>query len=107
MPTRIAATAADTPPAYRRLNNYAQSWREGPARQAICGLPTAGDLGPTGPFNSLARHLHWLQRYHREQKPERYAPDIVDIRERDLPGVIAAVESWGRQILDAGLVEAI
>src|SRR5260221_14480613 len=46
MPTRIAATAADTPPAYRRLNNYAQSGRERPAPQAICGLPTAGDLGP-------------------------------------------------------------
>src|SRR5258708_2654754 len=46
MPTRIAATAADTPPAYRRLNNYAQSGRERPARQAICGLPTAGDLVP-------------------------------------------------------------
>src|SRR5258706_1822558 len=46
MPTRIAATAVDTPPAYSRLINYAQSWREGPARQAICGLPTAGDLGP-------------------------------------------------------------
>ncbi len=23
--------------------------------------------GPTGAFNSLARHLHWLQRYPREQ----------------------------------------
>jgi len=70
---------------------------------------SAGPIGPfnTGPFNSLARHLYWLQRYHGEQKPERYAPDIADIRERDLPGVIAAVESWGRQFLNAGLVEAI
>lgn len=63
--------------------------------------------GPTGAFNSLARHLHWLHHFHREEKPERYEPDIADIRERDLPGVIAEVESWGERALDAGLVEAI
>jgi hypothetical protein len=76
-------------------------------RQVLDDLQENVSAGPTGAFNSLARHLHWLQRYHREQKPERYAPDIADIRERDLPGVIAAVESWGHQILDTGLVEAI
>jgi Protein of unknown function (Hypoth_ymh) len=76
-------------------------------RQVLDDLQDNVNAGPTGAFNSLARHLHWLQRYHREHKPERYAPDIVDIRERDLPGVIAAVESWGRQLFDVGLVEAI
>jgi len=75
--------------------------------QVLDDLQENVSVGPTGAFNSLARHLYWLQRYRREQKPERYAPDIVDIRERDLPGVIAAVESWGRQLLDAGLVGAI
>jgi hypothetical protein len=64
-------------------------------------------IGPTGSFNTLARHLHWLQRYHREEKPDRYASDVTDIRERDLPGVIEAVETWGRQLLDPGLVTAI
>jgi Protein of unknown function (Hypoth_ymh) len=76
-------------------------------RQVLDDLQENTGAGPTGPFDSLARHLHWFQRYHRDQKPERYAPDIADIRERDLPGVIEAVESWGRQLLDAGLVEAI
>lgn len=76
-------------------------------RQVLDNLQEKVSAGPTGAFNSLARHLHWLQHCHREQKPERYAPDIADIRERDLPGVIAAVESWGRHILDTGLVEAI
>ena len=75
--------------------------------QVLDDLQENVSAGPTGAFNSLARHLHWLQRYHREQKPERYAPDIADIRERDLPGVIEAVESWGRQLLDTGLVESI
>lgn len=68
--------------------------------QVLDDLQENVSAGPTGAFNSLARHLHWLQRYHREQKPERYAPDIADIRERDLPGVIVAVEAWGRHILD-------
>jgi hypothetical protein len=76
-------------------------------RHVLDDLQENVSAGPTGAFNSLARHLHWLQRYHREQKPDRYAPDIADIRERDLPAIIAAVEFWGRQILDAGLVEAI
>jgi len=76
-------------------------------RAVLNDLQDNVSAGPTGAFNSLARHLYWLERYHREQKPDRYAPDIADIRERDLPGVIAAVESWGRQFLAAGLVKAI
>lgn len=76
-------------------------------RQVLDDLQENVSAGPTGAFNSLARHLHWLQRYHREGKPERYAPDIADIRERDLPGVITEVESWGNQLLDAGLIAAI
>lgn len=60
-----------------------------------------------GAFNSLARHLYWFERYHCEQKPDRNAPDIADIRERDLPDVIVAVESWGCHFADASLVKAI
>ena len=44
---------------------------------------------------------------HREGRPDLFAPDIADIRERDLPRLMAAVEFWGRQLLDAGLVAAI
>jgi hypothetical protein len=76
-------------------------------RRVLDDLQETTGIGPTGSFNTLARHLHWLERYHREGKPDRYAPDITDIRERDLPGVIASVEAWGRQLLDTGLVESI
>lgn len=76
-------------------------------RKVLDDLQEITGIGPTGSSNSLARHLHWLQRRHREGKPDLYAPDIADIRERDLPGVIAAVEAWGRQLLDPGLVEVV
>jgi len=76
-------------------------------RLVLDDLQEITGIGPTGSFNSLAQHLHWMQRRHPERKPELYAPDIADIRGRDLPGVIASVEAWGRQLLDPGLVEAI
>ena len=76
-------------------------------KQVLDDLQEVTAIGPTGSFDSLLRHLHWLQRYHREDKPERYASDIADIRERDLMGVVAAVEAWALQLLDQGLVDAI
>jgi len=76
-------------------------------RETLDDLQTITGIGPTGPFNTLARHLHWLLRRHGEGKPDLYAPDISDIQERDLPGVVASVEAWGRQLLDPGLVAAI
>lgn len=76
-------------------------------KRVLDDLQEVTAIGPTGSFNSLLRHLHWLQRYHREEKPERYAADVADIRERDLPNVVAAVEAWALQLLDKGLVEAI
>ena len=36
-------------------------------------------------FGDLARHPYWLNRFYREGKPDRYASDISDIRDRDLP----------------------
>jgi len=76
-------------------------------RDVLDDLQTITGIGPTGSFNTLARHLHWLLRRHGEGKPDLYAPDLSDIRERDLPGVVASVEAWGRQLLDPGLVAAI
>jgi hypothetical protein len=76
-------------------------------KRTLDDLQQITGIGPTGSFNDLVRHLHWLQRYHREQKPDRYAPDVTDLRSRDLPGIIAAVEAWGLQLLDPGLVDAI
>lgn len=76
-------------------------------RKVLDDLQEITGIGPTGPFNSLVRHLHWLQRRHREGKPDLYVTDINDILDRDLPGIIACIEDWATQLLDAGLVEAI
>lgn len=76
-------------------------------RRVLDDLQETTGMGPTGSFNSFARHLHWLQRYHREGKPDNYASDIVDLQERDLPGIIASIEDWGQKLLDSGLVDAI
>jgi uncharacterized protein (TIGR02391 family) len=81
--------------------------RAAAARETLDSLATMISSGPTGSFNHLARHLHWLLRYYREGKPDRYAPDIADLQERDLPGVIDAVEKWAQGLLDPRLVEAI
>lgn len=70
-------------------------------------LQSVTGLGPTNSFNSTARHLHWLQRRHREGRSDLFGPDVADLRERDLPGIMAAVEAWGWQLLDPGLVAAI
>lgn len=76
-------------------------------KRVLDDLQETTGIGPTGSFNTLTRHLHWMQRYHREGKPDRYASDVADIRERDLPGVILAVEEWGQQLLNPGLMQAI
>ncbi|MHB1774280.1 MAG: TIGR02391 family protein [Acidimicrobiales bacterium] len=76
-------------------------------RQILDDLQKITGLDETGAFGSLRRHLRWLQRRHREGRPDLFAPDVEDIRERDLPGVVEAVEAWGQQLLDAGLVAAI
>ncbi|MGH9070325.1 MAG: hypothetical protein ACRDX8_03930 [Acidimicrobiales bacterium] len=70
-------------------------------------LQQISGLGPTASFNSLSRHLHWLLRYHGEGKPEGYASDISDLRERDLPGVVASIEAWAGRLLDLGLLQSI
>lgn len=75
--------------------------------QVLDDLQTITGLDPTGAFGSFTRHLHWLQRRHREERPDLFAPDVEDIRDRDLPGVVEAIEAWGQQLLDAGLVSAI
>lgn len=63
--------------------------------------------GARGPFSSFRRHVGFLLYYHRQDKPQSYAGDLADLRERDLPGVIDAVEQWMAESLDPGLVEAV
>jgi hypothetical protein len=58
-------------------------------------------------FASLDRHLYWLQRFYLEEKPDRYAADIRDIRSSDLPGVIKAIEAQHSGPLHDDLLTAI
>lgn len=75
-------------------------------RETLDVLQEMIGAGPTGSFDSMVRHLHFLLYYHRAAQPESYASDMDDLRERDLPGVIRAVEEWGTQLLDPRLVAA-
>src|SRR5215472_6365633 len=58
-------------------------------------------------FDEMARHLYWLCRYYHQGEPDKYAPDIADIRDRDLPGIIQAVDKWNSGSLDPRLASAI
>jgi hypothetical protein len=69
--------------------------------------PESNWLRRGSPFEEMNRHLYWLCRNYREGKPDKYAPDIRDIREHDLPGVIRAVSKWGSELLDPRLASAI
>jgi uncharacterized protein (TIGR02391 family) len=63
--------------------------------------------GPTGAFNDLSRHLHFIVHYHRKNQPENFASDLVGIRERDLPGIIKLVGAWGAPEYDPVLLAAV
>jgi hypothetical protein len=76
-------------------------------RTALAEVQATIGAGPTGHFNSLARHVHWLVRYYLEGKPDRYAADIEDLLARDLPGVIEAIKAWVQALLYPGLVAAV
>ena len=83
------------------------SLRIAAARQKADDLRVMIEREPVRAFNSLDRHLHWLERFYLEDRPDRYASDIRDIRMSGLPGVIAAVEDWNSGPLDDGLFAAI
>lgn len=77
------------------------------ARSTLDELQAAIGAEPTQGFDALARHLHFLLYYHRQGDPTGYASDIEDIRERDLPAILKAVEGKSDTALDAGLAGAI
>jgi hypothetical protein len=83
------------------------SLRIAAARQHAAELRAQIGPKPVRAFDSLDRHLAWLERFYLEDRPDRYASDIRDIRARDLPDVIAAVEAWNSGPLDDGLFAAI
>ncbi len=72
-------------------------------RQELDELGETIGAGASGSFGTLGRHLYFLNYWYERNKPESYAPDIVDMSERDLPGVVAAVSEWARSGLDSGL----
>lgn len=59
------------------------------------------------PFGQLLRHLYWIGYWHSRDQPTNYQGDLVDINERDLPGVIDAVAHWESGLLSPGLAEAV
>jgi hypothetical protein len=77
------------------------------AQRSLEQLQETVGAGPTGPFNDLARHLHFIAFYQRKGEPENYASDLVGIREKDLPAVIKLVKNWATPTLDPDLLAAI
>ena len=61
----------------------------------------------TEPFGQLLRHLYWIGYWHGRGQPASYQSDLIDINERDLPGVIDAVSHWEARLLSPGLAEAV
>jgi Protein of unknown function (Hypoth_ymh) len=68
---------------------------------------TAQSLRDGDPFGSLAKHLSWLSKFYREGKHDRYEPDIRDVLDRDLPGILGLVERWASDFIDPRLEAAI
>lgn len=77
------------------------------ARQTLDELGETIGAGASGAFGTLGRHLYFLDYWYQRDKPESYASDLVDMTERDLPGVAAAVSVWARGGLSEGLAHAI
>jgi len=77
------------------------------ARETLSRL--AGTIGATDadPVSKLHRHLHWLGYWFARDEPDSYQPDVEDITQRDLPGVIDLVNKWERDLLSPGLVDAV
>lgn len=77
------------------------------AKQRLDELGETIGIGASGAFGTLARHLSFLDYWYQRDKPDSYASDLVDMTERDLPGVAAAVSTWARGGLDPELNRAI
>jgi hypothetical protein len=77
------------------------------ARQKLDELGETIGAGASGAFGTLGRHLYFLNHWYERSKPDSYASDVVDMTERDLPGVAAAVSAWARASLNSGLEAAI
>jgi hypothetical protein len=83
------------------------SLRAAATRRKLDDVDAMAGRAPGRASANLARHLHWLERFYLEDRPDRYASDVRDIRSSDLPGVIEAVEDWNSGPLDEGLFAAV
>jgi hypothetical protein len=77
------------------------------ARQKLDEIGETIGAGASGSFGTLGRHLYFLNYWYERSKPDSYASDVVDMTERDLPGVASAVSAWARGSLNSGLEAAI
>jgi hypothetical protein len=77
------------------------------AKQRLDELAETIGIGASGAFGTLARHLSFLDYWYQRDKPNSYSSDLIEMTERDLPGVAAAVSAWARSGLDPALGKAI
>jgi hypothetical protein len=107
---QLAALIADVHELIRRVHAEASAeevtLRTAAARDKLDGLATMVGAGAAGSFGTLGRHLAFLDYWYQRDRPDSYAQDIVDLTERDLPGVVAAVGEWTTSGLDPGLLKA-
>jgi hypothetical protein len=64
-------------------------------------------VGPTGPIQLIRSASPLGSSVYRDDQPSGYAPDVEDLRMRDLPGVIAAIETWVKELLAPALIAAV
>lgn len=77
------------------------------ARQKLDELGETIGAGASGSFGTLGRHLYFLDYWYERGKADSYASDLVDMTERDLPGVATAVSMWAQGGLDSSLSAAV
>ncbi len=77
------------------------------AIEALDTVQTIIGASPTGAFYSTARHIHWLIYWYERGKHHNYESDVIDLYVSDLPGVVAAVETWLEEQVDPRLLGAV
>lgn len=108
---QLSALISDVYTVIRRVQGGAPKEEVGlrieTTRQRLDDLAEIIGAGASGAFGTLARHLSFLDYFYQRDQPQSYAADLVDLTERDLPGVVAAVGAWARSGLDPGLEAAV
>jgi hypothetical protein len=77
------------------------------AQQSVSQLASNIRQPEADAVERLKRHLHFIAYYHDRGEHNSYQPDLDDIAQRDLPGVVELVEKWEGSLLSPGLLEAV